>query len=195
MPSDGILINTAGVGLAHIGDLLEVLKDRPDLRYLCDVALTAGGVNMYFHDPFIPKDKILEVEAAPVDTVAGPFQHRRGSLYVLHTELTTEPINKSLLARMPSGSTLVNSASEELPHDAQKAAPDRSEPWAVLKTIPWPLPHQWEALQDTIWAGHPKLAPGWIRAWSQSQDGEFYLRLKDGFSTFDAEQAVAWVSN
>jgi len=38
LPKGGVLINTARAEVIHEGDMLEVLKERPDFCYLCDVA-------------------------------------------------------------------------------------------------------------------------------------------------------------
>mmetsp|Transcript_14514 Transcript_14514/g.46506 ORF Transcript_14514/g.46506 Transcript_14514/m.46506 type:complete len:777 (+) Transcript_14514:1082-3412(+) len=73
-----------------------------------------------------------------------------------------------------------------------QAAGGKSDPRAVLKTIPWPATiNQWGTLQKTVWAGHPKLAAGWIRVWSRSQDSEYYLRLKDMKTTFELGDVLA----
>merc|ERR1740121_1846187 len=68
----------------------------------------------------------------------------------------------------------------------------KSDPKAVLKTIPWPDSiNQWGLLQNKIWAGHPKLQRGWIRCWSRSQDSEYYLRLTDKLTTFQINDVLA----
>jgi len=57
--------------------------------------------------------------------------------------------------------------------------------------MPWPPTiNQWGMLQGKIWAGHPKLAAGWIRVWSKSQDREYYVRLKDNQSSFDINEVL-----
>eukprot|EP00747_Dinoflagellata_sp_TGD_P090368 gnl/TRDRNA2_/TRDRNA2_164679_c2_seq1.p1 gnl/TRDRNA2_/TRDRNA2_164679_c2~~gnl/TRDRNA2_/TRDRNA2_164679_c2_seq1.p1 ORF type:complete len:736 (+),score=121.26 gnl/TRDRNA2_/TRDRNA2_164679_c2_seq1:3-2210(+) len=62
----------------------------------------------------------------------------------------------------------------------------KTDPREELRKIPWPASiNAWGMLQNTIWAGHPKLKQGWIRVWSRSQDSEYYLRLKDMKTSFD----------
>jgi len=91
----------------------------------------AMGFNMkaYAYDPFIPADKIREMGAEPVDTVAGLFKHQYVSLHVPLTDQTKDSINKELLMSMPKGGTLINTARCEVVNEADmvevlKARPD-----------------------------------------------------------------------
>jgi len=73
-----------------------------------------------------------------------------------------------------------------------KATVSKSKPLEELRLLKtWPKDNQsWIGLQETIWRGHPELALGWIRVWSRSKDREYYVRLKDGKSTFDFTEAT-----
>jgi len=90
----------------------------------------AKGFNMntYAYDPYIPADKIKEMGAEPVDTVAGLFEHQYVSLHVPLTDETKDSINKELLNKMPKGGTLINTARMEVVNEADMAE--------VLKTRP-----------------------------------------------------------
>merc|ERR1711912_199653 len=80
----------------------------------------AVGFNMktYAYDPYIPADKIKEMGAEPVDTVAGLFEHQYVSLHVPLTDETKSSINKALLMKMPKGGTLINTARCEVVNEA-----------------------------------------------------------------------------
>jgi D-3-phosphoglycerate dehydrogenase len=80
----------------------------------------AVGFNMktYAYDPYIPAEKIKEMGAEPVDTVAGLFEHQYVSLHVPLTAETKESINKDLLGKMPKGGTLINTARMEVVNEA-----------------------------------------------------------------------------
>jgi len=77
------------------------------------------GMKMYAYDPYIPKDKIAEMGATPVDTVAELFNYQYVSLHVPLTDETKESINKALLSKMPKGGTLINTARHEVVHEAE----------------------------------------------------------------------------
>jgi len=77
------------------------------------------GMKMYAYDPYIPKDKIAEMGATPVDTVAELFNYQYVSLHVPLTDETKESINKALLSKMPKGGTLINTARQEVVHEAE----------------------------------------------------------------------------
>ncbi|CAE8640053.1 unnamed protein product [Polarella glacialis] len=71
------------------------------------------------------------------------------------------------------------------PQIVSGALGQKSDPWAVLQTMAWPANiNMWGTLQKVIWAGHPKLKPGWIRVMSKSRKEEYYLRLRDKETTF-----------
>jgi len=80
----------------------------------------AKGFNMttYAYDPYIPADKIKEMGAEPIDTVAGLFQHQYVSLHVPLTDETKDSINKALLTQMPKGGTLINTSRMEVVNEA-----------------------------------------------------------------------------
>jgi len=77
------------------------------------------GMKMYAYDPYIPKDKIAEMGATPVDTVADLFKYQYVSLHVPLTPETKESINKALLSTMPKGGTLINTARQEVVHEKE----------------------------------------------------------------------------
>jgi D-3-phosphoglycerate dehydrogenase len=79
---------------------------------------TGFGMKMYAYDPYIPADKIKEMGAEPVATVAGLFEHQYVSLHVPLTPETKESINKDLLGKMPKGGTLINTARMEVVNEA-----------------------------------------------------------------------------
>jgi D-3-phosphoglycerate dehydrogenase len=76
------------------------------------------GMKTYAYDPFIPVDKIKEMGAEPVTTVAGLFEHQYVSLHVPLTDETKASINKDLLGKMPKGGTLINTARMEVVNEA-----------------------------------------------------------------------------
>ncbi|CAE8641004.1 unnamed protein product [Polarella glacialis] len=76
------------------------------------------GMKSFAYDPYIPADKIKEMGATPVDSVAGLFEHQYVSLHVPLTDETKSSINKALLQKMPKGGTLINTARCEVVHDA-----------------------------------------------------------------------------
>jgi D-3-phosphoglycerate dehydrogenase len=89
------------------------------------------GMKSYAYDPYIPKDKIAEMGATPVDTVKGLFAYQYVSLHVPLTPETKESINKDLLLSMPKGGALINTSRVEVVHEADllevlKARPDFS---------------------------------------------------------------------
>jgi D-3-phosphoglycerate dehydrogenase len=83
-------------------------------------AKVAAGFNMkiFAYDPFIPADKIKEMGAEPVSSVADLFTHQYVSLHVPLTDETKASINKELLMKMPKGGTLINTARCEVVNEA-----------------------------------------------------------------------------
>jgi len=77
------------------------------------------GMQLYAYDPYIPKEKIAEMGANPVDSVADLFNYQYVSLHVPLTPETKESINKSLLSQMPKGGTLINTARQEVVHETE----------------------------------------------------------------------------
>jgi len=80
----------------------------------------ATGFNMktFAYDPYIPADKIKEMGAEPVSTVADLFKHQYVSLHVPLTDETKASINKELLSSMPKGGTLINTSRCEVVNEA-----------------------------------------------------------------------------
>merc|ERR1719145_490299 len=76
-------------------------------------------MKLYAYDPYIPAEKIAEMGATPVDSVADLFAHQYVSLHVPLTPETKESINKALLMKMPKGGTLINTARQEVVHEAE----------------------------------------------------------------------------
>jgi D-3-phosphoglycerate dehydrogenase len=79
---------------------------------------TGFGMKAFAYDPFIPADKIKEMGAEPVDTVAALFKHQYVSLHCPLTDETKGSINKALLESMPKGGTLINTARCEVVNEA-----------------------------------------------------------------------------
>merc|ERR1712060_967464 len=77
------------------------------------------GMKTYAYDPYIPKEKIAEFGATPVESVEGLFAHQYVSLHVPLTPETKESINKSLLMKLPKGGALINTARVEVVHEAE----------------------------------------------------------------------------
>merc|ERR1711948_13263 len=73
----------------------------------------------YAYDPYVPKEKIQELGATPVNSIADLFKYQYVSLHVPLTPETKESINKSLLTKMPKGGTLINTARQEVVHEAE----------------------------------------------------------------------------
>jgi D-3-phosphoglycerate dehydrogenase len=76
------------------------------------------GMKIFAYDPFIPADKIKEMGAEPVSSVADLFTHQYVSLHVPLTDQTKDSINKELLMKMPKGGTLINTARCEVVNEA-----------------------------------------------------------------------------
>merc|ERR1712050_326921 len=77
------------------------------------------GMKSYAYDPYIPKAKIQELGATPVDSIPELFQYQYVSLHVPLTPETKESINKDLLMKLPKGGTLINTARVEVVHEAE----------------------------------------------------------------------------
>mmetsp|Transcript_27223 Transcript_27223/g.47237 ORF Transcript_27223/g.47237 Transcript_27223/m.47237 type:complete len:319 (-) Transcript_27223:40-996(-) len=77
------------------------------------------GMKSYAYDPYIPADKIKEMGATPVEKIADLFKYQYVSLHVPLTPETKESINKALLSTMPKGGTLINTARQEVVHEAE----------------------------------------------------------------------------
>lgn len=76
---------------------------------------------------------------------------------------------------------------------AEQATPLLPDPKKEIeKLVRWPKDYgEWQEVQSIVWAGHPKLAPGWFRMWSRSKQREYYVRSADYQATFDISQATA----
>eukprot|EP00403_Amphidinium_massartii_P028867 CAMPEP_0178402786 /NCGR_PEP_ID=MMETSP0689_2-20121128/17026_1 /TAXON_ID=160604 /ORGANISM="Amphidinium massartii, Strain CS-259" /LENGTH=320 /DNA_ID=CAMNT_0020023707 /DNA_START=82 /DNA_END=1044 /DNA_ORIENTATION=- len=79
----------------------------------------AFSMKAYAYDPYIPKDVIKAAGAEPVETVADLFKAQYVSLHVPLTPETKESINRELLSKMPKGGTLINTARQEVVHEAE----------------------------------------------------------------------------
>jgi len=77
------------------------------------------GMTAYAYDPYIPNEAIKANGAEPVNSVEELFNCQYVSLHVPLTPETKESINKSLLLKMPNGGTLINTAREEVVHEAE----------------------------------------------------------------------------
>jgi len=76
------------------------------------------GMKSFAYDPYMAKEKIQELGATPVGSIAELFQHQYVSLHVPLTPETKESINKDLLTKLPKGGTLINTARVEVVHEA-----------------------------------------------------------------------------
>jgi len=76
------------------------------------------GMKSYAYDPYLPKEKIQEAGATPVDSIPDLFKYQYVSLHVPLTPETKESINKDLLMKLPKGGTLINTARVEVVHEA-----------------------------------------------------------------------------
>merc|ERR1719352_2115733 len=92
---------------------------------------------MYAYDPYIPKDKIAEMGATPVEQIADLFNYQYVSLHVPLTDETKDSINKALLSKMPKGGTLINTARPEVVHEAEmlELVKERSD-FCYLSDVP-----------------------------------------------------------
>merc|ERR1712176_762024 len=76
------------------------------------------GMKSYAYDPYLPKKKIQEAGATPVDSIPDLFKYQYVSLHVPLTPETKESINKALLSQLPKGGTLINTARHEIVNEA-----------------------------------------------------------------------------
>jgi len=79
----------------------------------------AMGMTAKAYDPYLKDEQISEWGATPVHSVPELFECQYVTLHVPLTEETKESINKALLTKMPKGGTLINTAREEVVHEAE----------------------------------------------------------------------------
>ncbi len=73
------------------------------------------GMEVYAFDPFIAREKIRDLGAIPVDDVNTLYETcQYVSLHIPANDATRRSINFDLMARMPRGATLVNTARKEV---------------------------------------------------------------------------------
>lgn len=73
------------------------------------------GMEVYAFDPFIANEKIKDLGAIPVDKVEDLYSTCQYiSLHIPANDSTKKSINSSLMASMPKGATLVNTARKEV---------------------------------------------------------------------------------
>jgi len=77
------------------------------------------GMKTVAYDPFMPKAAIESYGATAVETAAELFDYQYVSLHVPLTPETKESINKALLLKMPKNGTLINTARQEVVHEAE----------------------------------------------------------------------------
>jgi D-3-phosphoglycerate dehydrogenase len=77
------------------------------------------GMKTVAYDPFMPKEAIESHGATAVETAAELFNYQYVSLHVPLTPETKESINKALLSKMPKNGTLINTARQEVVHEAE----------------------------------------------------------------------------
>merc|ERR1712224_827524 len=71
----------------------------------------------FAYDPYMPKERIQELGATPVGSIAELFTHQYVSLHVPLTPETKDSINYALLSKMPKNGALINSARVEGVHE------------------------------------------------------------------------------
>jgi len=76
------------------------------------------GMETFAYDPFLPAEKIEEAGSTPVKTVEELFKCQYVSLHVPLTPETNQSINHKLMAMMPKGAALINTARAEVVHEA-----------------------------------------------------------------------------
>ncbi len=73
------------------------------------------GMEVYAFDPFIPEDIILNEGATPVKTVEELYKTCQYiSLHIPSNDKTKKTVNYNLLANMPEGAVLINTARKEV---------------------------------------------------------------------------------
>jgi len=77
------------------------------------------GMKSFAYDPYISKEQIEQYGATAVDTVEKLFNYQYVSLHVPLTTETKESINKALLSKLPKNGTLINTARQEVVHEAE----------------------------------------------------------------------------
>jgi len=77
------------------------------------------GMKSFAYDPYISKEQIEQYGATAVDTVEKLFNYQYVSLHVPLTNETKESINKALLSKLPKNGTLINTARQEVVHEAE----------------------------------------------------------------------------
>eukprot|EP00747_Dinoflagellata_sp_TGD_P052785 gnl/TRDRNA2_/TRDRNA2_148092_c0_seq1.p1 gnl/TRDRNA2_/TRDRNA2_148092_c0~~gnl/TRDRNA2_/TRDRNA2_148092_c0_seq1.p1 ORF type:complete len:126 (+),score=15.40 gnl/TRDRNA2_/TRDRNA2_148092_c0_seq1:140-517(+) len=83
-------------------------------------------------------------------------------------------------------------AHEAVVHIVRLRSIEKVNPGDVLATIPYPQSiDDWLSVQDTVFVGHHPLPQGWMRCWSRSRQAEYYVRLEDMFTTFEAADMYA----
>jgi D-3-phosphoglycerate dehydrogenase len=106
------------------------------------------GMKSYAYDPYIPKDKIAEFGATPVESVEGLFAQQYVSLHVPLTPETKESINKNLLMKLPKGGALINTSREEVVHEAELLEVFKEKPdFSYLSDV---APKNQEAVKELL---------------------------------------------
>lgn len=77
------------------------------------------GMTARAYDPYIPAEAIRNMGAEPVASVEELFTCQYVTLHVPLTPETKESMNKALLSKMPKGGTLINTARQEVVHEAE----------------------------------------------------------------------------
>mmetsp|Transcript_3898 Transcript_3898/g.10485 ORF Transcript_3898/g.10485 Transcript_3898/m.10485 type:complete len:719 (-) Transcript_3898:214-2370(-) len=76
------------------------------------------GMKSFAYDPFMQPARITELGATPLTSIAELFKYQYVSLHVPLTSETKQSINKQLMMSMPKGGCLINTAREEVIHEA-----------------------------------------------------------------------------
>merc|ERR1712060_510995 len=75
--------------------------------------------------------------------------------------------------------------------EARQTETKKSDPLVMLRQIGFPESlTEWKMVQDTVFRNHMPLPEGWIRIWSKSNRCEYFMRVKDQYSTFELSEVL-----
>merc|ERR1711870_9869 len=124
----------------------------------------------------------------PVDSVADLFQYQYVSLHVLLTDQTKESINKALLTKMPKGGTLINTARQEVVHEAELLEVLKERPdFCYLADV---APKNIEAIKELVGDKYGKRV-----VFTKKKMGAQTLEANNNAGVAAANQIVAFFEN